>query len=445
MTSFLLRTREGATRRARGVHYIDIFEEPAANTASVAFTFEEEPSQRGHRRPAHRRWSPIPAPAGDLLWLAIAAFVADKVPARGETPDGWTRDLVVEHPRGVDWTAAEPIAQRALSFVSGDHWGLRSSGRRPRLLDIRPAAADVVCLFSGGLDSLIGAIDLLERDPNRRVLLAAVRDARTSVARQTELFRRLHASYGERVALARMSVQIRRSAPAQERPLPVTAENTTRARSLLFIAWGLVLASAAGPDVPLYMPENGLIGINVPLIASRSGSASTRTTHPHFMSMVAQLRQALGITNPIQNPFRLMTKGEAAEQCANRALLGEIATRSISCAHPARTRNRSCGWCYPCLIRRASLARVDLDTASDYELDVLTASGFVDDAGTRADTLRALVRALSARPSSVAVLRNGPIPAGEAGAFADVYARGMTEVGAFLSGATDPALRARFA
>ncbi len=445
MTAFLLRTRPVATRRARGVNYIDVFEEESANTASIAFTLEDEPSRRGHRRLAHRRWSAIPAPAVDLLWLAVGSFITDKVASRVATADRWTRDLTLEHPRAIDWSAAEPIAERALSFVSGDHWELRASRRRPRGLEVRPVEADVVCLFSGGLDSLIGAIDLLERSPDRCVLLAAVRDSRTSVARQTELFGRLHDVYGERVALARMSVQVRRPAPAQERPLPAAAENTTRARSLLFIAWGLALAAAVGPEVPLHMPENGLIGINVPLIASRSGSASTRTTHPHFMALIAQLRQALGIANRVENPFRLMTKGEAAEQCANRVLLDAVARRSISCAHPARTRNRSCGWCYPCLIRRASLARVGLDTAGDYELDVLTASAFVNDEGTRADTLRALVRALAARPSSVAVLRNGSLPSGEATAFADVHARGMAEVGVFLSGATDRALQARFA
>lgn len=445
MTAFLLRTRPAAARRAPDLNHIDVFEDDGASTVKVEFTFEDEPPRRGYRRSAHQGWTAIPAAALDLLWLAIGSYVADKIASRVQTADGWTRDLALEHPRGREWTEAEPVAERALTFVSGDRWDLLASRRRPRSLEVRPVEADAVCLFSGGLDSLIGAIDLLESSRERRVVLSAVRDSRTSVARQSELFEHLHAAYGDRVVLARMSVQPKRAAAEQERPLPAVSENTTRARSLLFTAWGLALASSLGGEVPLYIPENGLIGINVPLIASRSGSGSTRTTHPHFMALIADLRVALGIANPIENPMRLMTKGEAAERCANRALLARIAARSISCAHPARTRNRSCGWCYPCLIRRAALARIELDVAADYELDVLTAPGFVNDGGSRADTLRALVRALTSRPSSIAILRNGPVPAGEAAAFADVYGRGMDEVRSFLHTATDPALRARFA
>jgi len=71
------------------------------------------------------------------------------------------------------------------------------------------------------------------------------------------------------------------------------------------------VASAVDPACPLYVPENGFIGINVPLSASRSGSASTRTTHPHFMALMRQVLDAVGLPNPVVNPYRLATKGEA--------------------------------------------------------------------------------------------------------------------------------------
>lgn len=89
----------------------------------------------------------------------------------------------------------------------------------------------------------------------------------------------------------------------QARPLSdETREITTRARSFLFIAAGLAVASSFGDDVPLFMPENGFIGINVPFIASRAGSLSTRTTHPHFIARLVEALDAVGIGNELSNP-----------------------------------------------------------------------------------------------------------------------------------------------
>lgn len=63
------------------------------------------------------------------------------------------------------------------------------------------------------------------------------------------------------------------------------AEDTTRSRSLMFFAHAIVLASGIGHHVDLYVPENGVISLNIPLTVMRLGSLSTRTTHPYFMGM----------------------------------------------------------------------------------------------------------------------------------------------------------------
>src|SRR5262249_10254256 len=117
---------------------------------------------------------------------------------------------------------------------------------------------------------------------------------------------------------------------------------------------------------PMYVPENGFIGINVPLTRSRVGSASTRTTHPHFMNQLGAAATAIGVPNPVLNPYRLRTKGEMLAESPNAELLRRMAPLSVSCSHPkparyAGRKQAHCGSCFPCLIRRASLAHVGWD------------------------------------------------------------------------------------
>ena len=87
-------------------------------------------------------------------------------------------------------------------------------------------------------------------------------------------------------------------------------ENTSRGRSLLFLCAALSIAGILGEDIPVYIPENGFIGLNIPLTNGRKGTCSTRTTHPFFLSGVKDILQTVGITNPIRNFFAYSSKRE---------------------------------------------------------------------------------------------------------------------------------------
>jgi hypothetical protein len=217
---------------------------------------------------------------------------------------------------------------------------------------------------------------------------------------------------------------------------------------LLFVAAGVAVASAIGDAVPLYVPENGFIGINVPLTAARSGSLSTRTTHPFFLDRLRDALDRLGVVNEIRNPYRLWTKGEVIVSSRNLDLLAALAPHSLSCAHPEAARyfdrpQGNCGYCYPCLIRRASLYRAGLDSADGYAYDVLSEPGFIDGSGDRPLALRAVLRNLARRQRWSDVLRNGPIPGNDRAAFDDVYRRGRRELLEWLSTGTDGSLQTR--
>ena len=223
-----------------------------------------------------------------------------------------------------------PRLSRLLNFLTGDDWTLKL---REASLDLglkgewphawRP---DGVMLFSGGLDSLVGALDYLEA--GERLLLVSHYDFGQLAAIQQTLAAALTRHYGpDRVHHLGLRVQF-----------PEAPELSMRSRSLLYLALGLAAAASFGAATPLIIPENGWISLNPPLTANRLGSCSTRTTHPYFLEQLTGLWQEAGLVNPLVNPYKDLTKGEVVRRCRNRDLLGQLFGASVSCARPVVSR-----------------------------------------------------------------------------------------------------------
>ena len=140
----------------------------------------------------------------DALVLATHVHAADtRISRTSESQDGWTREirLVVPVSDTDRWTAAAPTFVRLLNFLTGDRWMLAFRARPRRfaaVVSVRPVRQtgppfDYLALFSGGLDSLIGAIDALEsrRTP---LLISHAGEGATSDAQST-IFDALKAHY----------------------------------------------------------------------------------------------------------------------------------------------------------------------------------------------------------------------------------------------------------
>ena len=130
---------------------------------------------------------------------------------------------------------------------------------------------------------------------------------------------------------------------------------------------------------------------------------------------------------------------------ADQATLFALASQTLSCAHPeapryAKRDQGNCGYCFPCLIRRAALHHVGLDNPDDYSFDALNEPDEM--AADRGADLRALVRSLSRTALPIDVLRNGPVPPADVTAFSGVVERGRAEILAWLrAAATSASLR----
>lgn len=388
----------------------------------------------------------------DLLVLAVHVHAADtRISRAKQSQDSWTREirLVVPVSDPARWGAAAQTLKKSLDFLTGDRWTIDFRARPARFATITQAAPasliappfESVSLFSGGLDSLIGAIDLLE-DGATPLLVSHSGDSATSDA-QKKLYADLKTHYSES-PFGRLRVGMTFKKGLVE---GVSSENSTRGRSFLFFALGVFAGTGLGRRFVLRVPENGLIALNVPLDPLRLGSNSTRTTHPYYMARWNDLLVALGIDGEIRNPYWDKTKGEMAEACRNPALLKDLAANSLSCSSPAKARwlghgIEQCGYCLPCLIRRAALTAA-WGTGNDpttYTVPDLHAQPLDtrQATGVQVRSFQYAIERLKGKPQLANLLIHKPGSLMDETAhldqLADVYRRGLDEVARLISG-----------
>ncbi|WP_146209203.1 Qat anti-phage system QueC-like protein QatC [Coraliomargarita sinensis] len=302
--------------------------------------------------------------AQDFLTIASCIYAADKAVSRKLQDDRWSRDISIEIPihNLVHWSSASKLLEECVEFLTGDKWDISFSQTPMRLIQRKPRrrrtrftlpTGDAVCLFSGGLDSLIGAIDWLETNGDGRVMLSGHYDKDVGGPKkdQNSLKELLQSEYPNRFQLAQNRLGLSSG----------SSDTNFRSRSLVFLALGCYYAEILGANTPVLIPENGPIALNFPLTPARRGSCSTRTVHPYFIGKLNEVFAAVGITTPVSNPYELKTKGEMVAGCLNQPLLQSAYPVSRSCSkfgHTSSWDNRSagsCGICVPCLFRRASL------------------------------------------------------------------------------------------
>lgn len=301
----------------------------------------------------------IPVAAFDFLTIALSVIAADEFVTRKDAAYGFSReiDLEISLAKPRLWNSLKSDIQSILTFLTGDDWQLKFSGNgltppvkseNKRLRSIQDVKdIDRVCLFSGGLDSLVGAINELDGFPDCTLLVSRA----SPKDRQYQEYLRKKLGHPKHFGV--------NDAPTRPSSLEWEKEESTRARSILFLALAACLASGisktqSGVSVPLIIPENGFIALNPPLTPRRRGSLSTRTAHPHFLSAIQEIFDKADFGVHIHNPFAFDTKGEIITQCNDQTLIDKLFRHSVSCGKWKR-RNQQCGKCVPCLIRRSAI------------------------------------------------------------------------------------------
>ena len=376
--------------------------------------------QNQHLAPVPRAW--------DLLSIALSVVAADLNVRRDLSPDGWTRqiDLLIAVGEPDFWTSQVPALRQQLCFLTTDVWNLTffdGAAPSPSGTQLTYPKQDSVVLLSGGLDSLIGAIDIVSADEGSPYAVSQVSQG----DKQTQQL------FASRIGGGLKHLQLNHNTNYIG-----PAERSQRARSLVFLAYGVLAATALahhleGGEVPLYVCENGFISLNPPLTGSRLGSLSTRTTHPVFLRLFQELLDAAELRVRLETPYQFATKGEMLRRCKDQGLLRETAPLSTSCGRYARHGYRHCGRCVPCLIRRAAFHGSGLTDVTQYVYADLSRD---DESHARHDDVRSAAMAVAeadARGTAEWARRAVSHSALDAPAtYADVLERGIRELGEFL-------------
>jgi len=341
-----------------------------------------------------------PTAAAELVHAAVAAWVADRSIDRAEQKDRWRRHIVLRFPVADPTSWPAETLQEALRFVSNDAWSVEPypADTTPRFeasqKTITPDEADEVRLFSGGLDSYSFAV----ADQTERVLSVGHWDMPTLRGLQRRLHLRVNPDAG------------------RYRPFRVSrddpAEKSSRTRGLLFAATAIAVAAATRVNT-VVVPENGFVALNVPLTPSRSGTLSTRSTHPHTIDLIGRLVAELGLDVRLENPWLYATKGDIAVEAMKNP---EGVALTVSCSHPTADRwqgdntYRNCGYCYPCLVRRSGLEAANGGTdPTVYGHDPRTDDDIYASVKRRADIF-AVVASLARPPRPEDLIVTGPLP-----------------------------------
>lgn len=374
--------------------------------------------------------------AVDLLYISMAVFAADRLCARSNSLDNWTRELNLYIPvlEKDTWDQNKPLLEEMLDFLSGDSWKIEFRFRTQSAIEKyhktkwenekdKAKKYTKVCMFSGGLDSFIGAIDLLEQDKqqNANVLFVShYGGGKGTIEYQQKLINEFVKEYN----LDREDFRQFYSS------IVGGVENTTRTRSFMFFAHAIALASTFGKNVDLIIPENGLISLNIPSTFSRLGTSSTRTTHPYYMKKLQELIRAIGLSIELKNPYQFKTKGEMVAECSYQQFMQNNIENTMSCSHSDVGRHRGekhamhCGYCLPCVIRQAAIKKAGIIDKSKY-YDSKCQSG--SQAKMNLNSYRQGLEKFEPKFAFMTIQQNGPITE-DIDKYADLYKRGMIEL-----------------
>lgn len=403
---------------------------PANLERGVAFSIYERPSRpefmylardlhtkirRAGIVPDNRTW--------DFFSISMAIAAADLTCPRKTSPDGWTRQIELEV-AVLDpdfWETQKNDLISALAFLTGDIWQIQfvpggANPPGPSRHVKQHTKGDCVCLLSGGADSLVGAIDVVANG-KRPVFVSQI-------------------TRGDREKQTKFANELGTGLSHLQLPKPCKGpERSQRARSMVFLAYGLIAAvhlskNDRGNRKTMLVPENGFISLNVPLTPLRIGSLSTRTTHPFFIKKIQAIFNACGFPVQIKNPYQFKTKGEMFAECADQGLLKRLVPQSTSCGRFGTYKLSHCGRCVPCLIRRAAFVRWGITDSTQYYYPWVT-SDFLD-----SDDVKAVLFAIH-RVNSVGIeaWAGNAINSAQLGStqeYLDVAKRGIKELEALF-------------
>jgi hypothetical protein len=325
----------------------------------------------------------------DLLEIAAYVYCADQAITRGGKTDrgfgaNWRRQMnfhiPVRQPDIWNSPAISECLTRTLGFLSDDFYSfsfakLKSPPPVEKYfegLDDPNLQPEEVVLYSGGLDSLTGAVREAVIEKKRALLVSH----RASPKIHTK----------QRILLNELKVRLglyNESLPSPTYiPVWITkqgawgGEYTQRTRSFLYAALGATMAHLFGLS-RFHMYENGIVSLNLPISAQLIGARASRTTHPQVLKGFGEIISLI-MEKPfrVENPFLWKTRSEVVKFLGETGC-ADLIKSSVSCSHVREmtTLHTHCGKCSQCIDRRFAVLASgygDYEPSEMYKVDLLT-------------------------------------------------------------------------
>lgn len=321
----------------------------------------------------------------DLLEIAAYVFAADRLTSRGAKDqlvyDSWSRTfcfaIKVRDPEFWNARSTQDKLRALLLYISGDRdYQFRFIGGHDttpaHLFDseeflLEPTKPHHIMPFSGGLDSLAGAVQHLSTS-NDIVCLVSHRSGQPSTAKtQDKLVTALSERFQGRVRHYTFSTGLTNGRAVSE---------SQRTRTFLYGAIAFALARGLSQK-SLTFYENGITSSNFARRQDAINSRASRTTHPKTMRLLEEFfSHIVGERFGVDNAFRWKTKSEVLEVIsayrAENWISSAVTCSKTTMAHRDHTH---CGGCFQCVDRRFSVSATqltDFDQGSLYALDFLS-------------------------------------------------------------------------
>ena len=322
----------------------------------------------------------------DLIHIASYVFCADRCANRGDrsslSNSSWSRNWsfvipVLDH---AFWTSNQVInaLTDVLVFMTGDKSfefcfteaikePLKTEEYQTSLfsnhdLNIQRGKNIDVMLFSGGLDSLAGAVDRLNTFPDRQLCLINHMSNNRTIRTQRNLIQILKDHYSDRVFPYTFECRFRKLKSRDE---------TQRTRMFLFSAIAFAICTWFSKD-ELFIYENGITSLNLSKQTDVINARSSRTTHPKVIGLLQRFYSCFSESFRIRTPYYNKTKEDIIKTFVqfNETILIQS---SVSCSSTRDTHEifPHCGCCSQCIDRRFAIYASGLqDEDFTYALDI---------------------------------------------------------------------------
>lgn len=320
----------------------------------------------------------------DLLQIAAYVFGADRMANRGERDsinyESWARSFefhvpVLDYDFWENANVKKALCE-TLAFMTGDRkysFCFQKTDNNPARIKDKQLSffegeqkdfnGDVM-LFSGGLDSLAGAIERLNEYQDRSICIVSHRSNKTVTHTQRVLIEHLNNKYAQRVKPYGFECCNRNGLKSKD--------ETQRTRIFLFAAIAFALCNYYKKH-EFYIYENGITSLNLSKQVDVINARASRTTHPKTVGLLRKFFKLFDSEFKISTPYYNKTKAEIMhvfERYGEKDIIASSVSCSSSRTKPGQAAH--CGCCSQCIDRRFSVFAAGLD-----EFDAPYATDFI--------------------------------------------------------------------